>query len=672
MNGQDVTTKSRDTVIRSRGDSLLDQIDVALYAVDAAGLCVRMNVPAQRLLGYTQDEALGRDMHALVHSRYPDGSIYPVEACPLLRARSLRYPLRGLEEVMWHKSGVPLPVECSASPALMEDGSVGAVVTLKDLRDQKDAKARQKAAEVEQVETLRQRDAMARVEREAAAAEVERQREVQNEVERVATAQLREQQELLGRVAETAPVGIAVLDAEARYRWTNASYQRSMDPAYREMRLPGMSLFDVVAPGNLEEMRAIVRGVQETGRAFSAEAYPLEGVARGRTYWRWSLSRLENGDLMSTGLDVTEAVRARGEVEAVYANAPTALSLIDARTMRYLRVNLQYAEMMGVPRESMLGSPAGSYTEGDGGWVLQQALAGETVRNEFRQLKILSDPTVERYFLLNATPNRDAQGEVETISLAIVEVTAQKRAENALVQADKLAAVGRLAASISHEINNPLEAVTNLLYLVHQDPALSEESGEYVKMAESELARVSQIASQTLRFHRHAVRPVELTPEQVVSPVMALYQGRLKNSQVTVDVEHRGEGTRMVVHEGDVRQILNNLVGNAIDAMPQGGKVKIRTRPARCVHTRRRGTRISVTDSGVGMSAETAAHIFEPFFTTKGSSGSGLGLWISHTLARRHGGELRVRSRRAADSRTGRSGTVFTLFLPDMDVQQET
>ena len=330
--------------------------------------------------------------------------------------------------------------------------------------------------------------------------------------------------------------------------------------------------------------------------------------------------------------------------------------------MVYIRGNMKYAEICGIPQNQLAGARVGSFTAGEeANAFLERAAAGETIRNELHELRLVYDAPELKSLLLNATPNRSALGEVDTISLAVVDVTAQKRAESALVQADKLAAVGRLAASISHEINNPLEAVTNLLYLVNSDPALSEESAAYVKLAESELARVSQIASQTLRFHRHAVKPVRLTSQQLVDPVVALYQGRFKNSRVTVEVQHRGATQTMLVHEGDVRQILNNLLGNAIDSMPNGGKVTIRTQPARCARTRHRGTRISVSDEGHGMSPETASRIFEPFFTTKGSSGSGLGLWISHTIARRHEGTLQVRSRRSKGTAT-RSGTVFSLF----------
>jgi signal transduction histidine kinase len=239
----------------------------------------------------------------------------------------------------------------------------------------------------------------------------------------------------------------------------------------------------------------------------------------------------------------------------------------------------------------------------------------------------------------------------------------QRLAEDRLVQSEKLAAVGRLAASISHEINNPLEAVTNLLYLVRNDPTLSEESAAYLAQAEKELARVSEIVSQTLRFQRGGAIPVSCTPEALIESVLALHQGRLHHRRIRIDRRHKNSRS-FVCAEGDIRQILNNLVGNAIDAMTEkGGTLIIRTSAASDPHTRSPGLRISVSDSGHGMTQATASQIFEPFYTTKGASGSGLGLWISSTLARRHGGRLSVRSR---EGEGPRSGTTFSLFLPEI------
>ena len=240
-----------------------------------------------------------------------------------------------------------------------------------------------------------------------------------------------------------------------------------------------------------------------------------------------------------------------------------------------------------------------------------------------------------------------------------MDVTERRLAETALLQSEKLAAVGRLAASIAHEINNPLESVTNLLYLARNGKKI-EEVQEYLDTAERELRRVSVISSQTLRFHRQSTNPKEVTCEDLIETVLSIHQGRIVNSHVTV--ERRLRATRPVAcFEGEIRQVLNNFVGNAIDAMhPVGGTLFVRGRNATDWGTGRHGLSITIADTGSGMSPQTLKKIFEPFFTTKGLSGTGLGLWVSKEIIDRHEGVLRVRT----SQRSPHTGTVFSLFLP--------
>ncbi len=249
----------------------------------------------------------------------------------------------------------------------------------------------------------------------------------------------------------------------------------------------------------------------------------------------------------------------------------------------------------------------------------------------------------------------DAEDEIATF---FTELSSQQRAEAALIQSEKLAAVGRLAASISHEINNPLEAVTNLLYLLGVEE-MSSTAKDYLELANKELARVSQIAAQTLRFHRQATGPRAVTARELLDSVIGLYSGRLHNSRIDLKMQLRTEET-IVCFEGDIRQVLNNLVGNAIDAMRNGGTLLVRASHSRRWGTNREGLRITIADSGHGMPEATVRHIFEAFYTTKGINGTGLGLWISDGIVRKHAGTLQVRSR----THPQRSGTTFSLFVP--------
>jgi signal transduction histidine kinase len=227
------------------------------------------------------------------------------------------------------------------------------------------------------------------------------------------------------------------------------------------------------------------------------------------------------------------------------------------------------------------------------------------------------------------------------------------------MQTEKLAAVGRLASSIAHEINNPLESVTNLLYLA-RETALNPETREYLGIADRELRRVSVIANQTLRFHKQSSKPQLITCDDLVGSAISVYQGRLVNSSVEVEKRNRANHP-VLCFEGEIRQVLSNLIVNAIDAMhPHGGRLLMRSREGTDWQTGRKGLILTVADTGSGMSSDTEARIFEPFFTTKEIGGTGLGLWVSHEIVQRHGGTLAVRS----SQRPNHSATVFTLFLP--------
>ena len=239
------------------------------------------------------------------------------------------------------------------------------------------------------------------------------------------------------------------------------------------------------------------------------------------------------------------------------------------------------------------------------------------------------------------------------------DVTREKQTTAALIQTEKLAAVGRLAASIAHEINNPLEAVTNLLYLAQGSEEIDEVKG-YLTTAEAELQRVSVISSQTLRFYKQSSAPREVTFADLIGTVLAVHHGRMENPRV--HVERRDRTTQSFsCFDGEIRQVLNNLVGNAVDALGStGGRLLIRSREATDQRTSRRGIMITIADTGSGIEPAALSKIFDAFFTTKGATGNGLGLWVSKQIVENHAGSLRVRS----SQRPGHRGTVFTLFLP--------
>lgn len=260
--------------------------------------------------------------------------------------------------------------------------------------------------------------------------------------------------------------------------------------------------------------------------------------------------------------------------------------------------------------------------------------------------------------LVGAAMLAETEGRSQEVAAFTADLSELKRAESTLRQTEKLAVVGRLASSIAHEINNPLEAVTNLLFLIACED-LPETLTKYVRMAQQELARVANITTQTLRFHRQSTNPKMASLSQILDGVLTLFQGRLRNADITVDKQY-GNASLVMSYEGDLRQVFTNLLSNAIDATSPGGKIVIRERDVTDWRTGKRGVRVTIADTGHGMSAETRKMIFDPFFTTKGLTGTGLGLWVSAEILNKHGAKVRVRSRRQEPGQ----GTVFSILFP--------
>ena len=242
-------------------------------------------------------------------------------------------------------------------------------------------------------------------------------------------------------------------------------------------------------------------------------------------------------------------------------------------------------------------------------------------------------------------------------------IDTQRKAEEALRHSERLAVAGRLAASIAHEINNPLEAVTNLIYLIGTANTV-EECRQFAQYAQNELQRVSDITNQTLRFHRTPNEPSKINITAVLDSTLTLFKARLRGHSVTVEKQYRVKGTVNCI-EGEIRQVIINLIGNAIDSMREGGQLTVRVRDRKDPKKGHDGIRILIADQGTGISDDVRKKIFEAFFTTKGSTGTGLGLWISKGIVERHDGRLRFRSRLSG------KGTVFSVWLPCQSEKEE-
>jgi signal transduction histidine kinase len=233
------------------------------------------------------------------------------------------------------------------------------------------------------------------------------------------------------------------------------------------------------------------------------------------------------------------------------------------------------------------------------------------------------------------------------------------QAEEALRETEKLAAMGRVAGIIAHEINNPLAAITNIFFLLRNHPSLDEEARNCATLAEQELQRVSHITRQTLSFYRESKTPIAVMLTELLDDVVALQERQLHNSHIAMRKKYLVPG---VVHgfPVELRQVFLNLIGNAIQAMAQGGKLRLTVRDTYDWTLNRRGIAVSIVDTGAGIKPQDSRRLFEPFFSTKSTKGTGLGLWISRGIIQKYEGRISFRSLREADGCT----TCFRVFLP--------
>lgn len=264
-----------------------------------------------------------------------------------------------------------------------------------------------------------------------------------------------------------------------------------------------------------------------------------------------------------------------------------------------------------------------------------------------------------RWFLSRALPIRDVNGKIVRWFGTNTDITDRKMAEDALVKSERMAAMGRLAGIIAHEINNPLEAISNAFYLLRDHPSLDEQARYYSKLAEEELARVAHITKQTLSFYRESQQPVAVSLAEVLDNVTELQSRKLQVSGISVE---KRIFTRGMVqgYPGELKQVFLNLIANAIQAMPEGGRLRMRLTQSNDRRTGREGVRVSIYDTGMGILPEHAKRIFEPFFSTKDTKGTGLGLWISKGIVHKYEGSIRFRSIRNGQVHA----TCFSVFIP--------
>lgn len=374
---------------------------------------------------------------------------------------------------------------------------------------------------------------------------------------------------------------------------------------------------------------------------------------------------------VTTFYDITERKQVEQELRATSArlagiigSAMDAIITVDAE-QRITVFNEAAEKMFGYSSWEAMGKPLDLLIPARFQEIHREHIAafgktGVTARSMYSPGQLVARRAGGEEFPIEASISQlDVDGHT-FYTVILRDVTQRQLTERALRESEKLAATGRLAATIAHEINNPLESITNVLYLLEKYPRLEAGARQYVVLAEKELQRVVHITRQTLGFYREAAHPGEVRLAQVVEDALAIYDRQIQNCEIAVEKRFDSAGV-VSGFPGELRQVISNLLSNALDALPQSGSLKIHIYDSReWKGEQRPGVRVVVADNGAGIAAPNLQRVFEPFFTTKGEKGTGLGLWVISGIVRKHGGHIRVRS----SARPGHSGTCFSVFIP--------
>jgi signal transduction histidine kinase len=454
----------------------------------------------------------------------------------------------------------------------------------------------------------------------------------------------------------------------------NDAYRATLDDLQHPLalgnhgRISWANIWPIIGP----QLNAVM-----SGEALYLEDQFIPGRRSGPyedSYWNYSYTPVRNIAGVIRGVfvvctDTTTTVLARNVVEKekqrladLFEQAPAFFAVLRGPSHIFELTNSSYQQLIGnreVLGKTVVEALPEAIGQGFGDLLDQVYSTGKPYVG--RNIPFSLDPSGasgSRYLDFIYQPMREITGAISGILVFGVDVTEGHRAQRMLIQTEKLAAVGQMASTIAHEINNPLESVTNLLFLARQ-LAETAQVKEYLDLADQELRRIAAISSQTLRFHRQLTSPTEVRCDALFSSSLVIYERRIQN--LSIRVEKRMRATKGVLcYQGEIRQVLNNLIGNALDALSAGGRILLRSADATDPKTGRRGLRMTVADNGSGISPQVVKSIFDAFFTTKGFLGTGLGLWICQDIVTRHGGYLHVRS----SQRLERHGSVFYVFLP--------
>ncbi len=596
-------TDPKESELRLR--AIIDSAVDPILSTDREGNIVTWNAPAQRLFGYTSDEVIGISNLLLIPPAYHE-EIRKVQARVLHGER-----IDNLSSQILRKGGGRIDVAVNTSPIRDSNGSiVGLIQTVRDVREER----------------------------------------------QIADARMR-----LAAIVNSSTDAIISKDLNGMVTTWNTAAERMF--GYSAEEIVGLSVMTIVPPElqgeQLEVMRRVLQG--EPVEHFETQRL-RKGGERIDVALTISPIRNNSGDTVGASQiarDISERRRTeetRMRLAAIVESSDDAIvgkdldGIITSWNAGAKRIfGYEAEEIVGhsvmrlIPRELHAEEPM----------ILARLRAGQRVEHYESKRRRKNGELID--VSLTISPIKDSAGKVIGASKIARDITERKHAEAALIEKEKLAAIGRMAASIAHEVNNPLESIMNLAYLLTHDPGLSEKASYYAGLLLQEVERASEITRRTLSFYRNPSLAGEVNVTQLLDTILRGKRQRVGEKGITIRTELQGEG-KVWGLAGEIGQVLSNLLENAIDAVSRGGHIIVRTRDLNDSGN----VLISVCDDGTGMSAGTAERIFEPFFTTKNSRGSGLGLWVTRGIVEKHNGSIRVRTSQSAK----RHGTIFSVILP--------